>query len=90
MADAQWTAFMALVDIDAEKTDQLGQQARQLKTNLAKYMKMRFDTEEVIWLVDIINSPHVVSAVVTSLQNVANDDVAIKSAVQAVITGGGD
>jgi len=87
MADQHWADFIALVDIDAAKTDQLGQQARMFKTALGKYMKMRFDTDEVVWLADIINDAAVVTAVITSLTHTSEDDAAVKAAVAAVMAG---
>jgi hypothetical protein len=83
----QWTDFISLVDIDAAKTDQLGQQARMLRTALEKYMEMRFNTDQVVYLADIIMSPAVVTAVVASLTHIAEDDAAVKAAVAAVLAG---
>jgi hypothetical protein len=84
-ANAQWVAFMDLVDIDCTRTDWLGEQARTLKTVLEKYMELRFNTTNTDYLVDIINDATVVTAVITSLTHVSEDDAAVKAAVAAVV-----
>jgi hypothetical protein len=84
-ANQQWADFMSLVDLDAAKTDQLGQQARMFKVAMQKYMQLRFDTEQCVYLADIVTNPAVVAAVVASLTHVAEDDAAVKAAVAAVI-----
>lgn len=81
----QWVDFISLVEIDAAETDKLGQQARMFKTALAQYMKMRFGTDQIVWLADIILDPTVVAAVVASFQHVAEDDAAVKAAVAAIL-----
>ena len=86
-ANQQWTDFMSLVALDAAKTDQLGQQARMFKTAMEKYMQFRFDTTETGYLADIVTDPDVIAAVVASLTHVAEDDVAVKAAVAAVLAG---
>ena len=84
-ANQQWTDFMSLVDLDAAKTDQLGQQARMFKTAMQKYMQFRFDTDQVGYLADIVTDPAVIAAVIASLTHVAQDDAAVKAAVAAVL-----
>ena len=86
-ANQQWTDFMALVNLDAAKTDQLGQQARMFKTAMEKYMQFRFNTSETGYLADIVTDPGVIAAVIASLTHVAEDDVAVKAAVAAVLAG---
>ena len=86
-ANQQWTDFMSLVDLDAAKTDQLGQQARMFKTAMQKYMQFRFDTDQVGYLADIVTDPAVIAAVIASLTHVAEDDAAVKAAVAAVLEG---
>jgi len=82
--NAQWAAFISLLDIDGARTDWLGENARNLKMVMGKYMELRFGSSDVTLLADIVNSPAVVSAVSTSLTHVAGDDAAIKAAVAAV------
>lgn len=84
-ANQQWVDFMSLVALDAARTDELGQQARMFKTAMQKYMKFRFDTEESDYLADIVTDAAVVSAVVTSLTHISEDDAAVKAAVAAVL-----
>ena len=86
-ANQQWTDFMALVNLDAAKTDQLGQQARMFKTAMEKYMMFRFNTAETGYLADIVTDPGVIAAVVASLTHVSEDDIAVKAAVAAVLEG---
>ena len=86
-ANQQWTDFMSLVDLDAARTDQLGQQARMFKVAMDKYMQFRFDTSETGYLADIISDPDVIAAVVASLTHVSADDIAVKAAVAAVLEG---
>jgi hypothetical protein len=87
MANQQWTDFLSLVELDAQRTDWLGQHARALQEAIKKYMEVRFSTDQTGALVDIINDPAVISAVVTSLTNATNDAAAIKGAVAAVVAG---
>lgn len=84
-ANAQWAAFIGLLDIDGAKNDEVGETARTLKTVLTKYMTLRFSTPDITYLVDIVNAQPVVNAVVTNLTNIAADDAAIKAAVAAVV-----
>jgi hypothetical protein len=86
-ANPQWAAFCSLLDIDAQRTDWLGEQARTLKTVLGKYMELRFGATDITYLVDIINDPAVVQAVTTSLSNISADETAIRDAVAAVVGG---
>ena len=81
----QWADFMSLVTLDAERTDELGQQARMFKAAMGKYMQFRFATDEVVWLADIVTNPGVIAAVVASLTHIAEDDAAVKAAVAAVV-----
>ena len=84
-ANAQWTAFVGLLDIDGAKNDAVGEAARTLKNVLEAYMTLRFSTTDITYLIDIINDPAVVAAVVTNLTNIAADDAAIKAAVVGVM-----
>ncbi len=84
--NAQWVSFISLLDIDGQRTDQLGESARNLKAKMAEYMKLRFNTEEVGALVDIVNDQGVIDAVVLSLGHQTTDAEAIMSSVVAVIT----
>ena len=87
MADpnAYWAQFIGLLDIDGVKNDEISTAARGLKVALAHYMTLRFDTEDIRYLVDIINAQGVIDAVVTNLGHISADDVAIKAAVDVVV-----
>jgi hypothetical protein len=85
-ANAQWAAFIWLLDNDAQINDEKGALAKVLKQDLTNYMEHRFGTSDTTYLVDIINSQAVVDAIVVSLGNVATDAAAIVAAVQTVVT----
>lgn len=84
-ANAAWTQFVGLLDVDGVKDDGVGASARALKSALADYITRRFGTADITYLVDIVNTQAVVAAVVTNLTNIANDDAAIKAAVESVV-----
>jgi len=86
-ANAQWSAFMDLLDIDAAKSTALGTTARTLKQTLADYMTARFEFANPDWLWDIVSHPDVVSAVVTSLGHESSDHEAIITAVNTATAG---
>lgn len=84
-ANAYWTQFIGLLDIDGAKDDAIGTAARGLKVAMAHYMQLRFDTADITYLVDIVNAQGVIDAVVANLANIAADDAAIKAAVDVVV-----
>jgi uncharacterized protein related to proFAR isomerase len=84
--NSEWTQFLALVDIDAAGTDWRAEQAQTLKAVLAKYIEMRFgEGVPNDALIDLINAPGVVAAVVAALTHIAEDEAALKAAVAEVI-----
>jgi hypothetical protein len=86
MPDAKWGDFCGLLDIDGNLDSGLGEAARTLKNAMAKYMTMRFGSADIRYLVDIVNAAPVIAAVVQTLTNITNDDIAIKAAVAVVTT----
>jgi hypothetical protein len=84
MPNTQWTAFCSLLDIDSTQPANSGSNAvaaSNLKAALSTYMQARFGTNDITYLVDIINSQVVVDAIVTNLTNIANDNEAIRAAI---------
>jgi hypothetical protein len=84
-ANAQWTAFMGLLDIDGANNDERGVAARTLKSAMQRYMSLRFGTPDTYYLVDIVNAQPVIAAVTTNIQHVNTDAAAIKTAVETVV-----
>lgn len=84
-SDPNWSQFCDLVDIDGARTDELGLAARDFKRTMTQYCQLRFNTDQIRYLVNIVNSPAVINAVVTSLNHQTSDADAINTAVQGVI-----
>ena len=84
-ANAQWKAFMGLLDIDGQNNDERGVAARTLKKAMQDYMGLRFGTPDADYLVDIVNAQPVIAAVTKNIQNVTTDAAAIKTAVETVV-----
>jgi len=84
--NVQWTSFISLLDIDGQRTDQIGVAARDFKMKMGEYMNLRFATTEVGALVDIVNDQGVIDAVVLSLGHQQTDAEAIFASVLAVVT----
>ena len=86
--DANWTQWCGYLDIVAQRTDWRGEKARDLKLVMAKVMELEFGLEQpvdIAALYDIVSSPAVVAAVVSSLTHVAEDEAALEAAVASVV-----
>lgn len=85
--DAAWTQWCDYLDIIGARQDWRGEKARELKLVLGKVMELEFGvpTANLRALYNIVSSPAVVSAVVSSLTHTAEDKAALELAVEGVV-----
>ena len=80
-ANAKWTAFLELLEMDGQNNDEVGIAARTLVSSLTKYMELRFETDEITYFFDFVQSRAVMNAISQSLTNRKGDALAIKGAI---------
>lgn len=80
-ANAKWTAFLELLEMDGQNNDEVGIAARTLKGAFDKYLELRFDTDQLAYFFEFIQSRAVMNAITQSLANRKGDALAIKGAI---------